>query len=453
RHRIARTPPTHHLPSVSQKTHPQDTGRFSRPVAAVCLLLALGILAVGFLRPEWMELALAVPLACGTAIIGFALLLRVRHHRLEAMANRIEELERLRSRHDAAEALASLGTWVQVLSENRLEWSPGAFRLFGINPENGPPSPKGFLICLHRDDQRRWSALHRRVVRNGGEAKIEYRYLRPNGEPVWVRTVARPVRGRDGTIDRLEGIVLDISGMRAMQRQLAASESKFRELTQLSSDWIWETDAQHRLSWLSDSVDAVLGQWKRRWIGRRRWEGDGVAAESMPADWAQHRQVLDAHKPFENFEVSRLDDDGNVYHLSLSGRPVFDDSGRFVGYRGTGRNITREKQQRMLLEIDGDIASIMREQTDPERVVTAVLITVCGKLAWLGGAHMVRADDGFAVRERWGHPTFVQMLAELPAVVSIAPDSVEAKAWNLRKAVWLSDVVEEPAFAKRYQTA
>src|SRR5690606_21573099 len=192
-----------------------------------------------------MELALAVPLACGTAIIGFALRLRGRHHRLEAMANRIGALERLRARHDAAEALASLGTWVQVLSENRLEWSPGAFRLFGINPENGPPSPKGFLICLHRDDQRRWSDLHRRVVRNGGEAKIEYRYLRPNGETVWVRSVARPVRGRDGTIDRLEGIVLDISGMRAMQRQLAASESKFRELTQLSSDWIWETDAQH----------------------------------------------------------------------------------------------------------------------------------------------------------------------------------------------------------------
>src|SRR5690606_37959186 len=134
----------------------------------------------------------------------------------------------------------------------------------------------------------------------------DLRYLRPNGETVWVRSVARPVRGRDGTVDRLEGIVIDISGMRAMQRQLAASESKFRVLTQMSSDWIWETDAQHRLSWLSDSVDAVLGQWKRRWIGRRRWEGDGLAAESMPADWAQHRQVLDAHKPFENFEISQI---------------------------------------------------------------------------------------------------------------------------------------------------
>src|SRR5690606_40202903 len=54
----------------------------------------------------------------------------------------------------------------------------------------------------------------------------DLRYLRPNGETVWVRSVARPVRGRDGTVDRLEGIVIDISGMRAMQRQLAASESK-----------------------------------------------------------------------------------------------------------------------------------------------------------------------------------------------------------------------------------
>src|SRR5690606_32828069 len=152
-----------------------------------------------------------------------------------------------------------------------------------------------------------------------------------------------------------------------------------------------------------------------------------------PGDRAQHRQVLDAHKPFEHFEVSRLDDEGNVYHLSLSGRPVFDDAGRFTGYRGTGRNITREKQQRMLLEIDGDIASIMREQTDPERVVTAVLITVCGKLAWLGGAHMVRAGEGFAVRERWGHPTFIQMLEELPPVLTISHDSAEAKAWTLRK--------------------
>ena len=110
---------------------------------------------------------------------------------------------------------------MHVLPENRLEWSPGAFRLFGINPENGPPSPKGFLICLHKDDQRRWSDLHRRVVRHGGEARIEYRYLRPNGETVWVRSVARPVRGRDGTVDRLEGIVIDISGMRAMQRRFS----------------------------------------------------------------------------------------------------------------------------------------------------------------------------------------------------------------------------------------
>jgi len=44
-----------------------------------CFAIALGILVAGFARPEWIELAFAVPLACGIAIIGFALLLRERH--------------------------------------------------------------------------------------------------------------------------------------------------------------------------------------------------------------------------------------------------------------------------------------------------------------------------------------------------------------------------------------
>lgn len=439
---------------MSQNQNESPAGRSAHFLAGFVLAAALAVIVASLTSPERLGLAIAIPLTCGLVILGISLLLRQRHRALEASVGRLEALERMRSQHDAAEALASLGTWVHELAEERFEWSVGAFRLFGLSPDGPPPSPRSFLNNLHRDDQRRWADVHRRVVRNGGEARIEYRYIRPGGETVWVRSVARPIKGRDGTTTRLEGIVLDISGMRAMQRQLAASESKFRELTQLSSDWIWETDAQHRVSWLSDSVDAVLGQWARRWIGHCRWEtGDPSGAEPLPADWDLHRQNLETHKPFENFEMSRLDDEGNMYHLSLSGRPVFDEAGRFTGYRGTGRNITREKQQRLLLEIDGDIASIMREQNDPERVITAVLITVCGKLSWLGGAHMVRAGEGFAARERWGQQAFLRMLAELPSVVPIEPDSAEAKAWNQRKAVWLEALSEEPAFARRYQTA
>ncbi|RPH66815.1 MAG: EAL domain-containing protein [Burkholderiales bacterium] len=248
----------------------------------------------------------------------------------------------------------------------------------------------------------------------------------------------------------MAGIVQDITGMRAMQQQLAASEAKFRDLTHLSSDWVWETDAQHRVSFLSDSMDAVVGTWRRVLIGRRRWEM--AEADFLRPDWDSHRAICEAHKPFENFEFSQIDPQGNIHHLSLSGHPVFDDSSQFTGYRGTGRDITREKQQRMLLELEGDVAAIMREQTEPGRVITAIIITLCGKLGWLGGAHLVRSGRGLAARERWGYPAFTKMISELPAEIAPDEDGIEGRCWREGGHAWITDLTAHPAFTARYRT-
>jgi PAS domain-containing protein len=112
---------------------------------------------------------------------------------------------------------------------------------------------------VHPDDQARWQTAHRRAIKHGSEVRIEYRYTKRGTEQIWVRSVARPETDRHGRTQRISGIVQDITAMRAMAQQLAASEAKFRDLTQLSADWVWETDAEHRLSYLSDSVVAELG--------------------------------------------------------------------------------------------------------------------------------------------------------------------------------------------------
>ena len=363
----------------------------------------------------------------------------------------LASLEKLQAQYGAAEQMASLGIWVHDLQRNRFHWSEGAFHLFGIEPAQGEPSPKGFLICIHPEDQPRWRDAHRRAVRGGREARIEYRYIRNGRDVVWVRSVARAERGRDGAVVRIAGIVQDISGIRAMQQQLAASEAKFRELTNMSSDWVWETDSQHRISYLSDSVDAVLGTWARAAMGKRRWE---LAGDVAKVEWDLHRQMVDAHKPFESFEYSRLDPEGHLFQLSVSGRPIFAQDGSFLGYRGTGRDITREKQQRILLQIESEMALIMREQNEPERVVTAIIITLCGLLGWSGGAHLKRTvgGSGFSVRERWGYQQFTKMIADLPADMRPLPDSAEAIAWSSGKSVWLADFGKQPDFAQRYQT-
>ncbi|HPA89390.1 MAG TPA: EAL domain-containing protein [Quisquiliibacterium sp.] len=424
------------------------------------LLPALGAAAVSALL---LSLAAAGGLGWGTALLlaavawagsaaWLAMRLRQRDLSLRVERERLESLEELQARHGLAESLGAFGTWLIDRAHNRLVWSPGAFRLFGVDPALGEPSLRAFSDGIHPEDRQRWIEAHRKALRKGGEVRIEYRYL-IDGRERWVRSIATAERNAQGSIDRVGGVAQDITGIRAMQQQLAASESKFRDLTSLSSDWIWETDAGHRWSAFSDSADTVLGDWVRGLLGSEMWDLPASQFAFEQPDWQAQRARMLAQAPFENFEYAVVDAFGGVHFLSISGRAVYDTAGRFAGYRGIGRDITREKQQRLLLKVESDIASIMREQTEPERVVTAIIITLCGVLGWSGGVSLVRVRDRalFVARERWGYPEFTAMISELPTELPMLPDGAETHAWQEGRARWIPDLAAEPQLARRYQ--
>ena len=125
---------------------------------------------------------------------------------------------------------------------------------------------------------------------------------------------------------------------------LRESEARLRSLADMSSDFYWESDAEHRLTTrgsASKKVSAVSTFQRGAQIGERRWEIPYLSPDE--AGWQAHRAMLDAHVPFRNFELSRLGDDGSERFISISGDPVFDASGAFKGYRGVGTDITERK--------------------------------------------------------------------------------------------------------------
>jgi len=132
--------------------------------------------------------------------------------------------------------------------------------------------------------------------------------------------------------------------LQVSETQLRQSEARFRSLTEMSSDFYWESDAQHRFTSRTQSAkeaaDAVINQ--TPFVGMLRWEVAHVTPDE--AGWQAHRAVLDAHLPFRDFEISRMGDEGTLLFVSVSGDPVFDASGAFVGYRGVGADITQRKQ-------------------------------------------------------------------------------------------------------------
>src|SRR5579862_6805358 len=123
---------------------------------------------------------------------------------------------------------------------------------------------------------------------------------------------------------------------------LKKSEARFRDFALASSDWFWETDAEHRFTYLSENVQQLRAE-PERYLGKTRME-NASDFETEPGKWREHLATLERHEPFNNFVYSRRIPSGELNTASVSGKPIFDPSGRFLGYRGTARNITMQVQ-------------------------------------------------------------------------------------------------------------
>ncbi|TMH27348.1 MAG: PAS domain S-box protein [Betaproteobacteria bacterium] len=128
-----------------------------------------------------------------------------------------------------------------------------------------------------------------------------------------------------------------------LQRFLSAAaerERQFSGLLNLAVDWTWELDEHFRFTEVSDRAgeDALASPDDR--IGRTPWELSTLGMDEDELD--AHRADLEAHVPFHDLLAQRRDAQGRIRYVSISGQPKFDAKGVFRGYRGVGRDITRE---------------------------------------------------------------------------------------------------------------
>ena len=133
----------------------------------------------------------------------------------------------------------------------------------------------------------------------------------------------------------------DITELKRGEAALETSEARLRDFAELGSDWFWEMDENLRFIDFSGQFSQTLNIDENFYIGKTRRE---ISADRLDDEhWQNHLDDLDNHRPFNNFTYRVKIPDREPLFVSINGRPIFDDDGTFLGYRGTGANISETK--------------------------------------------------------------------------------------------------------------
>jgi PAS domain S-box-containing protein len=235
-----------------------------------------------------------------------------------------------------------------VESTNVVPWEfdPNTMRFTYIGPQVVPLFgypiedwySEGFWEnSIHPHDREKTLRICNEATNLHQDHDFEYRVLTANGGEVWIRDVVSVIV-KDGEVMGLRGVIIDISERKKVSEALESSEQRFKDIVEVSSDWIWECDEDLRFTYFSERFSQVTGVPNERILGKTRYE----MGMDDTADWKAHIADLEARRPFRDFRYAVENENGDIRHWTVSGRPVFDESGAFKGYRGTGADRTAE---------------------------------------------------------------------------------------------------------------
>ena len=223
-----------------------------------------------------------------------------------------------------------------------LRANPAMCRLLGYTEHE--LQQKTHLDVIHADDLEAAAVARAQVISGRMKPKVaERRYVHKDGSTIWVQMNGLVVRDESGAPECTVLVASDIS---ALKRSVRKSKQRFRRMVEMSSDWYWMQDDQFRfieVSGLEPELDSDVV------IGKTRWEIPGLGA--LPEKvWEQHRAKLERHESFTDFVFLRYNKVGELRYLSVSGEPLFDEKGKFIGYHGVGKDITERARDQKALE-------------------------------------------------------------------------------------------------------
>ena len=223
--------------------------------------------------------------------------------------------------------------------------------LIGLQPREAPLDDG--VINTWRVNNRR--AFSGEIVRD----EVEYSH---GGENRCYYNIISPIHDGQRIIGVL-GINLDITDQKKMERELQESRQRYQALVETTSDWIWEVDEELIYTYCSPKVMEILGYLPEQVLGKKPFDFMSEGEADRVAGLL--RNIIKKREAFAGLENVNRHKAGYDVVLETSGVPLFDEEGKFYGYRGIDRDITKRKQAESNLEkLNAELERRIAERTN-----------------------------------------------------------------------------------------
>ncbi len=241
-----------------------------------------------------------------------------------------------------------MGVWELDLVDHTANTSLELGHIFGYTSQESEWSFKLFLEHVLPEDRSEVSRLFHEAIARQTDWHCECRIRRTDGELRWITVRGRHWHDSEGVVQRMIGIVQDITERKLAVQAVIASERRFRNLVESLSDWVWEVDEQGRYIYCSPNVRDLLGYEPAELIGKSPLELMPAAEAARVAEI--FGTALSERSHLKDLVNINLHKDGHEVVMETSGAPVVDADGTFRGYRGIDRDITDRKELERELE-------------------------------------------------------------------------------------------------------
>ncbi|MFX1318217.1 MAG: PAS domain-containing protein [Promethearchaeota archaeon] len=211
-------------------------------------------------------------------------------------------------------------------------------------------TPKKIQELIHPSDrdlviQRAEDRLMGKEVPN----QYEYRMVKKDGSIVWVAIFADRIEYEGEPA--VQAAYMDITERKQAEAALLESEERFRALVEDLSDWVWEMDISGKFVYTNNAVEDIIGFSAGQVLGRTPC--DFLHPEDVKRAQNTWAELIERRRPIRTIVIQMVHRDESDVVLEARGRPVFNEAGELLGFRGICRDITdRLKMLEQLRELD-----------------------------------------------------------------------------------------------------